>query len=210
MINTYSSNSNEGEMKYLGIISSVNFEKNHIILADFPKNLPDLDFDFMVKIGFSLNFSQYFTAIGMTNHKRYIQIDIQENLKSQNIEFYVRKAVYTNIENLVKKDNSILLPEDILGISIINISNQELIGTVKDVLLNPANQVWIVENEEFKLPIPFTPNVVKQIDIENKIAYIEIIDGLMDLAELKNAPKKERIFKKRGNYKIKTQIKQEI
>lgn len=196
----------KNNFKYLGIISSVNFDKNHIILADFPKNLPNIDFNFEIKVGFSLNFSQNYSAISMINHKKYLQIEIKENLKSQNTEFFVRKAVYTDFENLMKKDRDILLPEDILGISIFNVENNELIGTVKDVLLNPANQVWIVENDEYELPIPNTPNVVKKIDMQKKVAYIEIIDGLLDLAEFKNAPKKVRVFKKRGSYRIKSEI----
>lgn len=196
-------------LKYLGIISSVNFEKNHIILADFPKNLPNIDYNFEIKVGFSINFSQNYSAKSMINHKKYVQIDIKENLKSHTTDFFVRKAVYTDFDNLVKKDKNILLPEDILGISIFNIENNELIGTVKDVLLNPANQVWIVENDEYELPIPNTPNVVKKIDMQKKVAYIEMIDGLLDLAELKNAPKKVRVFKKRGSYRIKSEIDKE-
>jgi 16S rRNA processing protein RimM len=201
--------SSENNFKYLGIISSVNFEKNHIILADFPKNLPNIDFAFEVKVGFSLNFSQNYSAIGMINHKKYLQIDIKESLKSQTIEFFARKAVFTDFDNLLKKDKELLLPEDILGMKVFDIQTNELIGTIKDVLLNPANQVWIVENDEYELPIPYTPNVVLKVDLNTKTVFIEMIDGLLDLAILKNAPKKERIFKKRGIYAKKLEIDKE-
>lgn len=203
MINTYSSNSNESEMKYLGIISSVNILKNQIVLSDFPVNLPSIEDSFSIKIGFSLNFSQEFIAESLVNHSKYLALNLKENIQSFASEFFVRKAVYTDFSNLSKKDKNLILPEDILGISIYNINNNQLIGIVHDVLLTPANQVWIVENEEYKLPIPFTPNVVKKIDLKAKAAYIDMIDGLLDLAELKNAPRKERVFKKRGNFKEK-------
>ena len=142
----------------------------------------------------------------MQNFKKYLTLELQDKISSANTEFFIRKAVYTDISNLLQEKTDLILPEDILGLNVFDESNGKLIGTVKDVLLNPANQVWIVENDEFELPIPYTPNVVKKIDLKEKAVYIEIIDGLLDLAELKNAPKKERVFKKRGSFKNKTNI----
>ena len=187
-------------LKYLGIVSSVNPQKNQIILSDFPKNLPDLNLNFEIEVGFSINFTNIYSANSLTNHGKFVSIVLEKKITEDMTDSFIRKAVYTELTNLQKAAPDLILPEDILGLEIYDEKNN-LIGKVKDVLLNPANQVWIVENEEYELPIPYTPNVVKEIDLKKNIAIIDMIDGLMDLAELKNVPKKERIFKKRGSYR---------
>ncbi|OGU57646.1 MAG: hypothetical protein A2X64_06040 [Ignavibacteria bacterium GWF2_33_9] len=188
-------------LKYLGIVSSVNPAKNLIVLSDFPKNLPDLNNNFEIEIGFSVNFTNKYSATHLVNHGKYVTIVIEKKITEDMVDIFIRKAVYTEFENLSKEAPDLILPEDILGLQVFDEMSGNLIGIVKDIMLNPANQVWIVESEEFMLPIPYTPNVVKKVDLKKNVAYIEMIDGLMDLAELKNAPKKERVFKKRGSYR---------
>jgi ribosomal 30S subunit maturation factor RimM len=203
-------NQDQDNTKYLGIISSINHSKNLIILSDFPKNLPNIDSRFKIQIGFSKNFAQEFLAENMQNQKRFLQIKLVDNISTTPVEFFIRKAVFTENDNLIQKNPDLVLPEDILGLNIFNIANNELIGTVKDVLINPANQIWVVENDIFELPIPFSPNVVKKVNMKEHSAYIELIEGLMDLAIPKiKPPKKERVFKKRGAYGKKAEIEKE-
>jgi 16S rRNA processing protein RimM len=199
--NTSNNTREENNLKYLGIISSVNPQKNQIILSDFPPNLPDIHSNFLVKIGFSVNFTQDFKATEMTNFQKFLAIELIEKITTANSDNFIRKAVYTDISNLLKEKSDLILPEDILGLQVIDEKTGNVLGFVRDVMLNPANQVWLVENDEYELPIPYTPNVVKQVDLKAKTVLIELIDGLLELAELKNAPKKERVFKKRGTYK---------
>jgi len=62
------------------------------------------------------------------------------------LKSFIRQAVYVD-ESTIKANNpDIVLPEDLLDLVVINISNNETIGVISDVQQTDANQVLIIEN----------------------------------------------------------------
>jgi len=181
---------------YLGFISSYNYKTSEIILSDFPKELPNLDNIKFINIGFSKNFTQQFKVNKISIFEKFISIKFEGQYTESILQKFIRMAVYIIFD---KKDKNTLMPEDILDADVYNIENNELIGHIVDVYLNPVNQIWIVKNPQFELPIPYTENVVKEINLDEKKVYIELIDGLMELAKFTNP-------KQRKSSKIKSKV----
>jgi 16S rRNA processing protein RimM len=85
----------------------------------------------------------------------------------------------------IEKDDLIKLPEgryfifDIIGLKVITTEEKE-IGTVKEVISLPANDVYVVQSEKKEYDIPALKEVVKKIDLERKLMIIEPKEGLLD------------------------------
>jgi 16S rRNA processing protein RimM len=86
----------------------------------------------------------------------------------------------------IESDQLVRLPEgsyfifDIIGLEVLT-TKGERIGTVKDVISLPANDLYLVEGDEKLHHIPATKEVVQEIDLKEKKMIIEPIEGLLDL-----------------------------
>jgi 16S rRNA processing protein RimM len=95
-----------------------------------------------------------------------------------------RKLVGAFLE--IESDQLVRLPEgsyfifDIIGLEVLT-TKGERIGTVKDVISLPANDLYLVEGDEKLYHIPATKEVVQEIDLKEKKMIIEPIEGLLDL-----------------------------
>ena len=85
----------------------------------------------------------------------------------------------------IEKDNLIKLPAgryfifDIIGLKVITTEKRE-VGTVKEVISLPANDVYVVQGDQKEYDIPAIKEVVKKIDLEGKVMIIEPKEGLLD------------------------------
>ena len=68
---------------------------------------------------------------------------------------------------------------DPLGSVIIDEVRGEL-GTVKEVIITGANDVWVVASEETEVLIPVIDEVVLQIDEENAVIQVKLLPGLIE------------------------------
>ena len=66
------------------------------------------------------------------------------------------------------------------------IDNDKSIGSLKQVLSAPGNDVYVVEGEDGEILIPAVEDVIKLIDTKNGRIVIEAIDGLLELNRKKN------------------------
>ncbi len=85
----------------------------------------------------------------------------------------------------IEKEDLIKLPEgryfifDIIGLKVITTQEKE-VGTVKEVISLPANDVYVVQGDQKEYDIPAIKEVVKRIDLERKVMIIEPKEGLLD------------------------------
>ncbi|SES74551.1 16S rRNA processing protein RimM [Oceanobacillus limi] len=60
-------------------------------------------------------------------------------------------------------------------------TSEELLGVVKEILSPGANDVWVIKPKKGKdILIPYIEEVVKTIDVEEKLIVIEPMEGLLD------------------------------
>jgi 16S rRNA processing protein RimM len=85
----------------------------------------------------------------------------------------------------IEKEDLIKLPEgryfifDIIGLKVITTENKE-VGTVKEVISLPANDVYVVQGDQKEYDIPAIKEVVKRIDPKRKVMIIEPKEGLLE------------------------------
>lgn len=85
----------------------------------------------------------------------------------------------------IEQDDLIKLPEgryfifDIIGLKVVTTEKKE-VGTVKEVISLPANDIYVVQGDLKEYDIPAIKQVVKKIDLEKKIMIIEPKEGLLD------------------------------
>ena len=132
------------------------------------------------------------------------EIYIKENneLKSYKIEkvTYNKNQVILKLENInhidyaeklrnkyiyVKKSQLEDLPEgvyyisDLIGLDVFEENSNNYLGKVDDIFSTKSNDVYVVKNElgVTKL-LPGTPEVIKDIDLDNKKIIVNLIKGL--------------------------------
>ncbi|GAA3020634.1 ribosome maturation factor RimM [Tetragenococcus solitarius] len=69
---------------------------------------------------------------------------------------------------------------EIIGLEVYQKTGEKL-GQVKEILSPGANDVWVVQRQNKPdALLPFISSVVKEIDLKNQKAYVEIPEGLLD------------------------------
>ena len=90
-------------------------------------------------------------------------------------------------EGLLKVPESYLSPleedeyyfHEIIGCKVVTNGGDEL-GTVKEILTPGANDVWVVKGQRGKeVLIPYIKDVVKDINVSEKVITIEPMEGLL-------------------------------
>ena len=103
--------------------------------------------------------------------KGYDSIDAAETLRN--------KIVYVN-RNQMNLEEGAYLIQDLIGCSVFDIENGELLGKICDVSKTGANDVWHIENNSKEYLIPKIDDIVKQVDIDNEKVLIKPIKGIFD------------------------------
>jgi len=81
--------------------------------------------------------------------------------------------------NLAKLDAEEFYFHEIIGCAV-KTTDDLVLGEISDILQTGANDVWVVQrNGEKDVLIPYTYDVVKAVDIENKIVTITLLEGLI-------------------------------
>jgi 16S rRNA processing protein RimM len=139
-----------------------------------------------VFIGYSPQFVDKFTLSsdfkGTAAYKKY-EMRLAEITNKEQAKTLKEKAVFAYKEQILEHSSVDYLPDDILGCEVYDVATHENIGEIVDIWEMPANDVWLVETAHGNLPIPVIDDVIKKIDIANRVVHIHIIDGLWDLIE---------------------------
>jgi 16S rRNA processing protein RimM len=72
----------------------------------------------------------------------------------------------------------------LIGLSVYTVEGESL-GSIKQILSYPGNDVYLVEGEMGEVLIPAVDDVVKRIDIEQGRIVVKAIDGLLELNKKK-------------------------
>ena len=127
------------------------------------------------------------TKNGLTEFKieqvRYVKNMVM--LKLAGIDIVEEAEKYRNLYIKVLRDQEEELEEgsyyvvDILGCKVNTDANQEL-GKIVDVFQTGSNDVYVVKDEQGKqILLPAIKQVIKNVDIKNKIITVHLLEGLV-------------------------------
>lgn len=167
-------------MRSLGVIVNKTDDLG-FVLTDFPDNLSSIKPDCEISIGFNEKFTTKFTIIKSKILKRKVNIWLKEYNNETQFKDFLEKKVFIDDSYLSFKKTDGYFISELIGCKVINIETDKSIGEIIDVLILPANDVWLIRTEVGDLPIPVINDVVKNVNIKEKLVKIKLIDGLMDL-----------------------------
>jgi 16S rRNA processing protein RimM len=122
-----------------------------------------------------------------------VQLTIKSHRKHKNFDLLLFEG-YENINEVEKfRDGVIKVPESQLGEldegefyfheiigCLVFTKNGEEIGKVTEILTPGANDVWVVKGKKGKeILIPYIDDVVKKVDLKEKIILIDPMEGLL-------------------------------
>lgn len=85
-----------------------------------------------------------------------------------------------NRENAAKLPKGSYYISDMIGLDV-KTDDGEYLGKIKDILQPGGNDIYVIDYNECELLIPATKEVVKSIDLENKIMMVKLLEGLKDI-----------------------------
>lgn len=117
---------------------------------------------------------------GVKFFKQFVILKFKGIDNINDIEKYKGKSLFVTRENAVKLEKDEYFIADILG-STVEDEDGNILGTLKDVIVTGANDVYVVENEEGKeLLFPAIKECVLNVDLEQSKITVHIMPGLLD------------------------------
>ena len=96
------------------------------------------------------------------------------------IEKYKTKSLYVTRANAVRLRKDEYFIADLQGLTVIN-EEEQVIGTLRDVMETGANDVYIVDMTDGReVLIPAIKECILNVDIEGGKIQVHIMDGLLD------------------------------
>ena len=109
-------------------------------------------------------------------HKMFDMVTFEGIDSIDNAIAYKGDLVYINRDDL---EIDGFINEDLIGFHVYD--NEELIGTLNEIINNGAHDILVIESDkEKKVMIPFVDEYIKIVDLDNKKIIIEAITGLID------------------------------
>lgn len=139
--------------------------------ADYVERFEEVEYVYISEEKYYIEKVRYHKNMPIIKFKGMDNINQIEHLKGMEL--------FIDENNLRELEDDEYMVSDLVNCKVY-IDNGTFIGTVTDVLLYAANDVYVVKNEEREFLIPVIKDVVTDIDISNKKIIIKNMEGLLD------------------------------
>ncbi|WP_417027695.1 ribosome maturation factor RimM [Baileyella intestinalis] len=122
-----------------------------------------------------------FTVRSVRNHNGTV-IAALEGVADRNASDSLRNTeFFMDEEDLEELPEGYHYVEDLIGMKVYDLNSAMEIGTVKDILTNTPQEIYVVEREDAEdVMIPAVENFVREIDTENEVIKVALIPGFLD------------------------------
>ena len=97
-------------------------------------------------------------------------------------EELVGSLVFVDDDAKVRLPKGTFFVHDLVGIDVVD-ENGNAVGTLKEVLKYPAQDVYVIDANGKDVLIPAVKEFVKKIDVAAKVMRVKLIDGMIDDAQ---------------------------
>lgn len=166
--------------KYIGSISGSRGVAGEILVKEVPEGMLALPAGSIVKIGYSASFGQEYIVERWRANKRSSVIKV-EGIDSKETAFTLKENGIFADEDLLKFEiEASFAVGDIEGCTVKNIDSGAELGTIKQVMILPANDVWVIAGVGGDIFIPVIDEVVLNVDLDARLVEVKMIDGLLE------------------------------
>lgn len=114
------------------------------------------------------------------SHKQYTIVHFKAYDSINDVEGWKGSNLYIKDDQQQELKENEYYYHEIIGCNVVT-TDEMNIGKIDAILAPGANDVWVVKTEVGKeILIPYIADVVKQVDIQNKVVVIELMEGLID------------------------------
>lgn len=126
------------------------------------------------------NIKRTYTIENVRISDRFVFLKFSEIDSRNDAELLRNAEVYIGEKDLIKPAKDEYFVHDLIGCQVIS-ENDEVLGTLNEVVQMRSNDVYVVENKEGgQILIPATKEIVKQINVDQKQIIIHLLEGLID------------------------------
>jgi 16S rRNA processing protein RimM len=80
-------------------------------------------------------------------------------------------------QNALKLEKDEYFIKDLIGMKVYT-EEGDFVGSLVEVLQTGANDVYVIKGEEREILIPAIKEVVKKVDVDNKVMVVHLLEGL--------------------------------
>lgn len=175
-------------LRYIGAFIRAHGLRGGLLLRWAP-DAPEIEFreGEHIYVGYSAQFVRPYTVRWCQRVPQGLLLGLEEVATRTQAESLLEQGVFVSQERAAaEKEEAGWALEDILGCCVVEESGHVL-GTVVDIWLLPANDVWVVETDTSYLPLPVIADVVRQVDLHERRITVRLLPGLLEIAEPKRA-----------------------
>ncbi|MCU9612126.1 ribosome maturation factor RimM [Caldibacillus lycopersici] len=111
-------------------------------------------------------------------HKNFDLLTFDGYESLNDVEAFKGGLLKVSEDQLEELDSDEFYFHEIIGCTVKNMDG-ETIGVIKEILTPGANDVWVVKGTDRKeYYIPYIDEIVKEINVKDKIVWIEPMEGL--------------------------------
>lgn len=168
-------------LKLIGRITGIIGSEGNLFVKDVQKGTPVLPEKTIISIGYSENFLKSFNLLEWKRENKGVNLTLQGVNTEESAGKLKEMGIFIDTQTLTDIMKANKNEPELYGAVVIDINTREKIGIIKEVWELPANDVWLLDTENGDLPIPVIDDVVKYIDLKNKLVEINVIPGLLEL-----------------------------
>ncbi|MBU3679206.1 MAG: 16S rRNA processing protein RimM [Candidatus Kapabacteria bacterium] len=167
--------------EYLGVIARSHGLDGTMILSDVVALPRPLQPGASVAIGYSREFTKVHRIAEYSSSSTRTTLRLDDVKTAEAVLPLVDQAVYARATDVGIDANSRFRIGDVEGCSVVDESGSP-IGTISDVWLMPANDVWVVTTPMgTTIPLPVIDDVVLRVDLSSRTITVRLLPGLVDI-----------------------------
>jgi len=90
------------------------------------------------------------------------------------------RSVFMSDEDLEELEEGAYYIRDLIGLNVVNEDTEEVIGTVKDILTDRPQDIYVVRLEDGgEAMIPGVKSFIHDVDLKKKTIRVHLIDGML-------------------------------
>lgn len=164
--------------EYIGVLGRPHGIDGGCILSDVVTLAKPIAPGTTVHVGYSRDFAKAYTVLDFKQNENRSVIKLAGVDSAEAVAMLADNAVYAMPEDIGITSTDRYRIGDIEGASVVDVAGNH-IGTITDVWLLPANDVWVVTTDALStLPLPVIDEVIKAVDIEKRVVTVRLLDGL--------------------------------
>lgn len=90
------------------------------------------------------------------------------------------RSVFMSDEDLEELEEGAYYIRDLIGLNVVNEDTEEVIGTVKDILTDRPQDIYVIRLEDGgEAMIPGVKSFIHDVDLKEKTIRVHLIDGML-------------------------------